>query len=124
MKFVLSKTHRYWWPVTIRLPDPENAGNLIEQKLRMLFEPLPRDQEIRENEGAKTLTTLREIVDFEIARYLDVVRDWDGVVDDNGAVVPFSVERLEMALQFSWFRTGVKAAFDVSVNGEQGRLGN
>ena len=38
MKFMLTDTDQYWWPVTVRVPDPENAGQILEQEFEMQFE--------------------------------------------------------------------------------------
>lgn len=124
MKFVLAKTHRYWWPVTIRVPDPENAGAFLEQKLRVQFEPLPRDEALAMQEEGAKLKSLREMTDHEIGQFRQVVRNWDGVEDQDGNVVPFSPDLLVQALQQSWFRDGLSAALKESLNGEAPRLGN
>ena len=124
MKFVLAKSYRYWWPVTVTIPDPENAGDFLKHELRIQFEPQPREEEIADSEAAGKLKSLREIEDFEIARFRRVIRNWDGVIDEAGELVPFSQERLDMALQFNWFRAGVKDAFDASISRQGARLGN
>ena len=42
MQFKLAKTYRYWWPVTVQIPDPETPGKIIEQQLKIEFEPMPQ----------------------------------------------------------------------------------
>lgn len=123
MQFKLAKTHRYWWPVKVRVPDPANAGQFLEQELRLELEPLPRDEVIASQERLGELKTVREAIDHEVAEMLRVVRNWDGVVDDGGTV-PFSIEAFGAALQHSWFRAGVSEAMRASLNGEEARLGN
>ncbi|OJY36363.1 MAG: hypothetical protein BGP11_08445 [Rhodobacterales bacterium 65-51] len=124
MQFKLSKSYRYWWPVTVRAPDPENAGKIIEQKLRVQFEPKPRDQMLAAQEAAAKLTSLRELTEHEIAEAKAIVRNWEGVVDEEKSIVPFSAELLEQALQQPWFRKGINDALIESMNGEEARLGN
>lgn len=124
MKFVLADSYRYWWPVTVNVPDPETAGAFTEQQLRVQFEPISRDEEVRATEAARELKTSREIEEFESDRFRRIVRDWDGVADAAGEVVPFSDERLEIALRFNWFRIGVRDAYNASVSGQAARLGN
>lgn len=124
MNFKLSRTHRYWWPVTVRIPDPETAGQVIEQQLKLQFEPLPRAEELRSNESFAELKTMRAMAEFEIANTKRIVRNWDGVVDGNGEAVPFSEESLEQALQFEWFRAAVAKAYRASLAGDEARLGN
>lgn len=123
MQFKLAKTHRYWWPVKVRVPDPENAGRFLEQDLRLELEPQPRDAAIAAQELLAGLKTVREVVEHEIAEVLKVVRNWDGVVDDQGTV-PFSEDAMRAALQHSWFRNAVTKAIADSLNGEEARLGN
>lgn len=124
MQFKLAKSHRYWWPVTVRIPDPGNAGQYLEQELKLQFEPLPRSEQIEASEKAASLKTWREIADFEIAQAIRVIRNWDGVVDDSGSLVPFTAEALTAALQHDWFRTAATAALNASMNGEEARKGN
>ncbi len=33
MKFVLASSPRYWWPVKVRIPDPANAGKVMDRGL-------------------------------------------------------------------------------------------
>lgn len=124
MKFVFTKSYRYWWPVQVRIPDPENPGKLIEQVLRLQFEPKSREEQLAAQEVTAKLTTLRDLTAHDTAEALAIIKDWDGVVDDAGDIVPFSPERLEQALQQSWFRKAVNVALAESMNGDEARLGN
>ena len=124
MQFKLSKSHRYWWPVVVRLPDPENAGKIIEQRFEVQFEPLSREDMLAAQEEASKLTSLRELTDHEMAQALRIVKNWQGVVDDAGEVVPFSADMLTGALQQPWFRNALNAALGQSMNGDEARLGN
>ena len=124
MQFKLAETYRYWWPVTVRCPDPSNAGQIVEQQFRALFEPLDREEQLAEGEKAAGLTTMRAIVDHEIETALRVVKGWDGVVGDDGALVPYTPDLLKQALRHSWFRDGLQRALKDSLTGEAARLGN
>lgn len=124
MQFKLAETYRYWWPVTVRVPDPDQAGKIAEQSFRVQFQPLDREAQLAEGETAAALKTMRELVDHEIRNALSVVRNWDGVVDDAGEILPFSEARLKQALRHSWFRDGIQAALKESLSGEEARLGN
>lgn len=123
MQFNLSKSYRYWWPVTVRSPDPENPGKVIEQKLRVQFEPLPRDEEIAWQEKTAKLKTARARVEDEKVQMRSVVKNWDGVLSGSD-IVPFSPEALDLALQHPWFRIGLANAFAESLSGEEARMGN
>lgn len=124
MQFKLAKSYRYWWPVTVRVPDPTKAGEMIEQTLRLQLEPQSRDAALAAQERADGLTKVRDLIDHEIEQTLLVVRGWDSVVDDDGEIVPFSPDALRAALQHTWFRTAVSRAIAESLNGEAARLGN
>lgn len=123
MQFQLAKTHRYWWPVTVRIPDPENPGRYLEQSLRVQFEPLPRDEELEESERLGHLATMREVIEAEKARIHRVVKNWDGVVVGK-EITPFTPDALEAALQQPWFRAGLHKALDESLSGKEALTGN
>lgn len=124
MQFKLAETYRYWWPVTVRVPDPANAGKILEQSLRVQLEPLPQADLDAALEDSLKLKTGREITAHGIRQVQRVVTNWDGVVDEKGAPVPFSDAMLEQALQHAWFRVAIQKALAESQNGEEARLGN
>ena len=124
MQFKLAETYRYWWPVKVRVPDPESPGKIVEQTFKALFEPLDREEQLAESERAAGLKTMRDLVDHEIQNALRVVKNWDEVIGDGGEIVPFSEDKLRQALRHSWFRAGVQEALKESLAGEEARLGN
>ena len=124
MQFKLAQTYRYWWPVTVRVPDLENAGQIVEQRLRVQLEPMPQDEYDATLAETATLLTARELTAHGIKSIQRVVRNWDGVIDGNGEPVEFSEDMLSQALQYSWFRIGIQKALQESQNGEAARLGN
>jgi len=123
MKFVLSRNHLYWWPVTIAVPHPDldRAGQMLEMTFRMRFEALPRDEaRIMQERTAKPAGEEEPNADL-----LRVIKGWDeDVVDEAGKPVPFSAEALRSLLQVSWFRLGVYRAWAASLVGEASRRGN
>lgn len=124
MQFKLSDTDRYWWPVIVRIPDPQNPGRILEQTFQAEFEPLSPEAESEAAEVAAGLNSLREILDHSIAQAARVVKNWDGVVDGEKNPVPFSPDKLRLALGKTWFRIGVNEAYQQSLKGEAARLGN
>ena len=124
MKFTLVEAPTFWWPVTVRVPDPEAPGKTIAQDLRVQFVPKTRDEEIALNEAFASLKTDRERAAAEIANWLDIVKGWDGVVDGNGNPVAFSKETLRAALQWQWFRSALSKAFTDSAFGLEAQRGN
>lgn len=123
MQFKLAKTYRYWWPVAVRVPDPENPGKFLEQQLRLQYEPLSRDQQVENSEKVQRMG-LREIHQFELDQAAAQIKNWEGVVDDAGEIVPFTPELLAQAMQFEWFRKGAVQGLKDSQNGEEARAGN
>ncbi|WP_319414417.1 hypothetical protein [uncultured Cohaesibacter sp.] len=120
MKFKLTDTDQYWWPVTVRVPDPENAGKILEQEFEMLFEPEDQDTSINEAEKYVSLTTQRERVNHERDQLLRVCKNWRGLDGD----LPFTEKAFRKALNKSWVRIAIYQAYAQSLNGEAARLGN
>ncbi|WP_323041578.1 hypothetical protein [Gemmobacter sp.] len=124
MKFVLSKTNRYWWPVTVRLPDPDQPGKMLEQTLKILFEPKDQDDALAEQTRIAAIKDPRAQVLAEREALADVCKGWDDIVDDDKTAIPFTPENLMAALQKAWFRAAVYRAYGESLSGEEARLGN
>ena len=124
MKFKIAKTYLYWWPVTVSIPSPDVPGTWMKQDFQLQLEPQPREEAIAASEEMAGLTTMREVIEHDVAQTLRVVRDWKGVTDDDGNDMPFSEAALRMALQHTWFRVAVTKAIAASLNGEEARLGN
>lgn len=124
MKFKLTDTPRYWWPVTVRMPSPDQPGKIVNQTLKLLFEPQSRSAAIDEAEALASLENPRDRAEAEMRQLKGVVTNWDDVTDDDGGAVAFSDEAFARALEFTWFRTAVYAAYAESLAGEEARLGN
>lgn len=123
-QFVLAESARYWWPVTVRVPDEKRPGELVQQKLRVQFQPTSRDEALRAVEERASITAARDLIEHDRSQIETVVTDWSGVVDPDGNDVPFSRDALRMAIDQSWFRTAIERAYAESLYGEAGRLGN
>lgn len=120
--FVLTEKHLFWWPVTVAMPDPspDGAGEILEQTFECRFEALPI-------EDAKRFDAQRleaGAADSE-AELLDrVVQDWRGIVGPDKSAVAFSREALKRAARWSWFRTGVYAAYLSALRGQAAQRKN
>jgi hypothetical protein len=123
MKFVLAPSMTYWWPVVVRIPDPEKAGSIIEQKLKVQFEPEEQDAALEQAEIYAGLASPKERAAHERRQLVNVVRGWDDVIDGDKKPVPFTEENFRAALQKKWFRDGLYRGYSESLNGEA-RLGN
>lgn len=125
--FVLTSTHRFWWPVTVMSPDPVLTGQLVKQEFEIRFEAMPQDEAIKLQAELAALPP-EEYLPRQHEQLLRVVKDWREVNDESGDAVPFSEDAFRQALQHSWFRTGVWQAYYDGLNGTekqpQARLGN
>lgn len=122
MNFVLMDSYRFWWPVAVRVPDPENAGKLVEQTFEVLLQPETQAAAVAADETADSLETMRERADHDRDRLARVVLGWRGVVDDKGQPVPFGDDTFGRALQVSWFRMAIWTAYRDALSGA--RVGN
>ena len=68
MQFKLAETYRYWWPVTVMVPDPQKPGNYIEQGFKAELEPLSQEELTCACEECASLTSMREITNHGISR--------------------------------------------------------
>lgn len=125
MNFQLTEQHLYWWPVTVRLPDPhpDNAGKVLEQSFKMQFEALDQDEVLANQLEGEALHSSNDIVRHERAQLHQVCKDWT-VCDGKGQPIPFGREALDRALQKSWFRLAVWEAYSLSLTGEAAQMGN
>ena len=122
MNFILLDNYRFWWPVTVRVPDPENAGTVIEQTFEILLKPESQEAAISADELADDLLTVRKRADHDRDRLGRIVLGWRGVVDDKGQPVPFDADTFGRALQVSWFRVAIWVAYREALSGA--RAGN
>ncbi|MBO0662153.1 hypothetical protein LQ948_04770 [Jiella sp. MQZ9-1] len=42
--FVLTDSYRYFWPVTVLIPNPDRPGQTIEQSFDIEFEAIPLEE--------------------------------------------------------------------------------
>lgn len=122
MNFVLQDNYYFWWPVTVRIPDPEKAGKIIEQTFEALLCPETQGDAIAADEAVDTLATIRDRADYDRTRLSRIVRDWRGVVDDAGKSVPMTPATFDVALGHSWFRAALWTAYRDALSGA--RAGN
>lgn len=125
MKFVLTTAQAYWWPVTVRIPDPDQPGRIVEQAFKALLQPQDQDEYFAEQERIEAIRDPRARATAERQALAARVRDWDSdVVDASRTPVPFSADALDLALRQSWFRAAIWKALNESALGEEARLGN
>lgn len=123
-KFVMTDKHLYWWPVTVRVPDPDNAGTFIEQSFEMQFEAQPREAMIEAQERFTAAASDRERIEADKAQMRKCCRSWRGIVDADGADVPFSAERLDGLVDMPWGRAAIMTALAEANFGQEAKRGN
>ncbi|HTM76559.1 MAG TPA: hypothetical protein VL133_02880 [Devosia sp.] len=110
-KFVLKNHYEYWWPVKVRLPNPDKGGAFIEQTFNAKFRSMSPAKAMELGAGAGDEGTNAFIK--------EVVMDWDEtIVDDDGDTVAFSEAALEDLLANVWVLRGFWAAWSESITGE------
>lgn len=126
VKFVVTSAHLFWWPVKVRMPnpDPRRAGQVVEYQFKVQFE------DIGTTEADEILTEIAALPQNERAArqhdlLLRVVKDWDqDIVDEGGAAVPFSDAMLRQLMNNIWFANGMWRAWGDAQRAEAGRKGN
>ncbi len=125
-KFRMVSRRRYSWPVTVRFPDPDpnRAGEIVEQTFTVLFEEMPRDEARALQDEIEALPP-REQEERQHDMLVAVIKGWgDDIVDHADQPIPFSEAALREGLQSSFLRIGLYRAYVQSLTGEAARKGN
>ncbi len=122
MTFVLVETPRFWWPVTVSVPDTKTPGRFMRQSFEVEFEAIGTDEaeRLRADFAAKEGEEARRAQHYLLER---VVTGWRGVVDTAGAAVPYSGDTLVAAAAQPWVARGLYEAWTAAMTGEA-RRGN
>lgn len=123
MKFKITDTYTYWWPVDVILPDPEKTGKTIKQSFEVQFEAIDADESEKILEEIAKLP-LEEQKKRQHAELFRVTKNWRGVTDAKGEEEPFSEELLRKAMQRSWFSRALYKAYATSLVPDEARKGN
>ncbi|MES0879700.1 hypothetical protein [Roseibium sp. SCP14] len=119
MNFKITDTYRFWWPVTVRMPDPNNAGAIIEQKFEALFEALPEDRANEMDEAFAALETAKDRKAHQHDAIREILKDWRGVIAEDESEQPFTEDAREQCIQSTWFRIGVYDAYAQAMRAEE-----
>lgn len=92
MKFVLTEADEFWWPVSVKSPDPDKAGAFVESTFEARFKPMTR--------SAANALSQADTIDGHVIAFR-------GVVDEHGAEVKTSPEALARLLDLPWVRRGL-----------------
>lgn len=135
--FKVKKNLTCWWPVTVKEPDPEKPGEILESEFEVEFAIPGRAERKRlSDEREALLKSLRETEDADQAaeiatqleafgehRYREAILDWRGIEGDEG---PFEYDlfNLETLLDSDYVRRALDAAYTEAVTLDKARLGN
>ncbi|WFE92306.1 hypothetical protein K1718_13355 [Roseibium porphyridii] len=118
MDFKVTDIYRFWWPVLVRMPDPDHAGSIIEQKFEALFEALNDDRAAELDEAFEALETDKQRKAHQHDVIRTVMKDWRGVLTEDDSKQPFSSDVLDLCLKQNWFRIGVYEAYAQAMRAE------
>jgi|GEM_PF-926809 len=118
MKFKITDTYLFWWPVVVRMPDPEKAGVIIEQKFEAQFEALDEDQANELDAAFRNLETDEERKAHQHDVLRKVTKNWRGVEAQGGGDQSFTEDVFELCLKQNWFRAGMYEAYRQAMNAE------
>ena len=108
MAFILKKVKTFKWPVSIE--EPADGGTFETTTFDAVFKRVGRNEFLKLSEKS------------ELDLLKAVLTGWDGIDDENGKAVPFSVEALrELSDDPYWIRGVLKAYTDTF---EGARAGN
>lgn len=135
--FKVKKNLTCWWPVTVKEPDPERPGEILESEFEVEFAIPGRAERKRlSDEREALLKELRDAVEPEAAaaiaaqleafgedRYREAILNWRGIEGDEG---PFEYDlyNFETLLDSDYVRRGLDVAYTEAVTLDKARLGN
>ncbi|HQS08718.1 MAG: hypothetical protein B7Y12_02185 [Rhizobiales bacterium 24-66-13] len=121
--FVLASKHLFWWPVVAMVPSPVAPGTFDRQEFRVHMEALPEDELKAIDAAFADYATAKERADHQHDLLYRVVHDWEDVVSEDKAPVAFDAATMRGAMQMTWFRNALYAAYHDALSGGA-RLGN
>ena len=135
-RFVKSLT--FWWPVTVREPDPDQPGAMVEQSFEAQFR-LIDDARVKASRQARRALMDRltpdmsagdiEAIQDEIdahdrAALAEVLADWRDICDGDGLPIPFSGPAFEELYGERRFRAALTRAYGEAIAEDGGRVKN
>ncbi|WP_027143144.1 hypothetical protein [Mesorhizobium sp. WSM3626] len=126
MKFKMIDAYRYWWPVTVEMPDADKPGEIVTKSFDMQFEAISSDESDAMLKEVSALPP-EEQKKRRHEELMRVCKDWRDVVDGpvgKEEPVPFTEAALALSLQYAWFSRGLYKAYAQSLAGDEARRGN
>lgn len=111
MRFSQIEQLTFWWPVKVRVPHPEKAGEIQEHKFKAQFYLPPQEERDAHDETIAAAKTDRERRAAEAKMMHTICVGWDEVEDDDKKPVPFSVGDFDRMLQSPHAKAALYAAY-------------
>ncbi|CUX57364.1 MULTISPECIES: hypothetical protein [Agrobacterium] len=138
MAFKLSQELTFPWPVKVIEPNPHIPGELLEQEFIAQFALIAperakaRDAErlaileqvTPETEGEELRKINEALHAHDLQALTDVLRGWDGILDDDDNAIPFNPETVEIVLAHTRVKNALLRAYRESISEDKARLGN
>lgn len=136
--FKFSPKLTFSWPVKVIEPHPDQPGKLVEHEFIGTFEVLsPEESEasalarraivakISAELGDAELEVIqRELDEHDLTTLKRVLRGWEGIVDDKGAVIPFNETTFRTLYPHRRIRNAFTRAYMDGLSEDKARLGN
>ena len=110
MAFVRKKNKHFKWPVVVREPSEENAGEYAENTFVAIFARLTRTEYTKLHEKDE-LETLKQIL-----------KGWEGLNEEDGTPVKYSTNNLKALLEDPFWTTAVLDSYGKAL--EESKLKN
>lgn len=107
MAFIRKKSNTFKWPVTISYPT--DGGRYETESFDAVFKRM----------GRKEFQKVVEKGDNELVE--TVLKGWEGITDEAGKEIPFSVGELKELMDDPDFHRGVIQAYLASLEGEKAK---
>jgi hypothetical protein len=138
-----------WWPVKVIEPDPDKLGKHIEHQFEAEFTVLDREDSqridelraellkgfekaVERGEDGKVPTDVEEKLKkaqaeldaYDVNAFRRVLKDWRGILDDDGQPFRFSEENFLIAMKHERIRVGLNRAYQEAISQDKARLKN
>lgn len=124
MKFVPTEERLFWWPVSVRTPDPDKPGAVVVEKYEARFRALTRSRALVIEQAMRAAGSDAERSDREHDLLRETVVDLRGIEGADGEALAFTPLLLDQLIEFSWHRAGLYEAYAQAMRGEEARIKN
>ena len=111
MAFVRKKNKTFKWPIVVREPSEENAGEYAENEFIGIFARLTRTEYAKLGESTDELESLRKIL-----------KGWEGLNEEDGTPVKYTVNNLKALLEDPFWTSAVLDTYGKAL--EESKLKN